>query len=328
MESIDLPLPVPLALAKVALVIAFISHIVFVNLMLGGCLIALHTHFLARRRSHLLPFVQQLIAAVTVHKSIAVVLGVGPLLLISIAYTTPFYTSSILIASAWLAVIALVTVAFLMLYIYHFGWISLRIRHPGWHAGAGVCATVLLLMVPLIYLTNTNLMLTPAVWKQQPGFFWSLLHVGNVLPRYAHFLLASLAITGFWISLWWGRTQSDLAPEARAMVVRLGIRWALFPSVAQFVAGPVVLFTLPGGALSPLAIALLAIGIICSLGAIFLLIDSLRGTMRVKSAALLIGVTIVCMASSRHLIRESLLNKATRSLSGADASTTIPGMRS
>ncbi|MEB3285535.1 MAG: hypothetical protein VKN33_09640 [Candidatus Sericytochromatia bacterium] len=303
----DLPLPLPLAVGKPALVIAFLVHIVFVNLMLGGTVLALHAHFLGQKRPCFERLAGELMTTVTVHKSLAVVLGVGPLLLLSVVYTVPFYTSSALIAPAWLSVLWLVTLSFSLLYAYKYGWSGWKGRHPRWHIATGVSGLLVLLCVPLIYLTNTQLMLDPAAMAGRPSFFRALWEVGNVIPRYFHFLLASLAVAGLWVMGWWGRERSDWSAEDRVSLMRFGGYWAIFATALQFVAGPVVLFTLPRGALTGLAVAFLALGVLTGLGAIFLLLDTVRGKDRYAWSVFLIATTVVCMGTTRHLIRESLL---------------------
>jgi cytochrome c len=310
MTPAELPLPLPLPLAKGLLVAAFLLHIVFVNLMLGGTILALHAHWRGRREPVMLAFAGMLATTVTVHKSLAVVLGVAPLLLLSVAYTVPFYTSALLLAPAWLSILWLVTLAFLLLYAYKYGFDGWMARRPRLHAATGLAGGLCLLVVPLIYLTTTQLMLDPGAMARRPGFLDAMLHVGNVLPRYAHFLLASLAVAGFWVALWWDRPRTPLIGEDRAAVVRFGTGWALGATALQFVAGPVVLFTLPAGGLTGGVALLIAAGVLCGLGAIFLMLDSLRGARRMVPAAWLLVATIVCMGSARHLIREALLKRA------------------
>lgn len=303
----DLPLPLPLVVGKPALVAAFLLHIVFVNLMLGGTVLALHAHFLGRHQPALLRLAGELMTTVTVHKSLAVVLGVGPLLLISVVYTVPFYTSSALIAPAWLSVLWLVTLAFACLYAYKYGWSGWMNRYPRWHATCGLAGLLALLVIPFIYLTNTQLMLDAAAMNRRVGFLEALWSVGNVVPRYVHFLLASVAIAGLWVMGWWGRDREDWEPLERVDVMKFGARWAIGATALQFIAGPVVLLTLPAGALTGPAVAVLAIGVLTGLGAIFLLLDTLRGKNRYGWAVGLIVVTVMCMGTTRHLIRESLL---------------------
>jgi cytochrome c len=308
-SPVELPLPLPLAAAKAALVVAFLVHIVFVNLMVGGTLLALAAHALGRRDAFWREFAGQLMGTVTVHKSLAVVLGVGPLLLVSVAYTEPFYASSLLLAPFWLSVLWLVTLAFGLLYAYKYGFGGWGERRPRWHAASGVAGAVALLCVPLIYLTNTQLMLDATAMARRPSFLDAMLHVGNVLPRYLHFLLASVAIAGLWVMGWWGRAAASTPPEERARLMAFGGRAAIVTTAAQFVVGPLVLFTLPRGALTWPAVSVLAVGVLAGLGAIFTLLDMLRGAGRLRVAVALIGVTLVCMGTTRHLIREALLQR-------------------
>jgi cytochrome c len=204
-------------------------------------------------------------------------------------------------------VLWLVVLAFSLLYAYKFGWDGFRLRHPRWHAAFGLGAAACFLVIPLIYLTNTQLMLDRAAWARQPGFFEAMATVGNVFPRYVHFMLACFAITGFWIALWWRRPSLEMEEAARAKVVRTGVLWALLPTACQFVAGPLVLFTLPRGGITPLMVGVLAVGILSGVLAIFAMADTLRGRDQMGRAALFLLVTIVCMGTSRHLIREALL---------------------
>ena len=153
-------------------------------------------------------------------------------------------------------------------------------------------------------------MLDAAAMARRPSFFAAMTGVGNVFPRYAHFLLASVAITGFWVALWWGRAASPFEGPERAEVVRFGARWALGATAAQFLAGPIVLVTLPRGALTGTVIAVLAVGILFGLGSLFALLDTLRGTDRMRRAAVFLAITVGCMGVARHFVREALLERA------------------
>ena len=79
--------------------------------------------------------------------------------------------------------------------------------------------------------------------------------------------------------------------------------------ITQFVAGPAVLFTLPAGGITAPMLAVLAPGVLFGALAIFALADTLRGRDRLRRAALLLIVTVLCMGTVRHLIRESLLQR-------------------
>ncbi len=62
-------------------------------------------------------------------------------------------------------------------------------------------------------------------------------------------------------------------------------------------------------------IGILAIGILAGAVSIFSMVDSLRGADRMRTAACLLVVTVICMGSARHLIREALLNRPSEPLS-------------
>ena len=72
------------------------------------------------------------------------------------------------------------------------------------------------------------------------GFFSALL-LPNVLPRYLHFLLACLALTGLFLVWLFRRAGADSVAAIgieRGELIRLGYRWALIPTLAQFLVGP------------------------------------------------------------------------------------------
>src|SRR5690606_37533180 len=106
---------------------------------------------------------------------IAVVLGVGPLLIVSVIYTQYFYSSTILIGKAWLSVIIILIVAFLLLYLYKFTWDRWQTK-KGIHLTVGSIGAIILLFVPLIFIVNVVSMLYPEEWAGANGFFHSLFY--------------------------------------------------------------------------------------------------------------------------------------------------------
>ncbi len=78
-------------------ILTFALHIFFVNLVLGGALIAAWGHFSSDQRWHKLS--RMLAKVTTINISIAIVLGVAPLLFVQVIYDPFWYTSNLL--SAW-----------------------------------------------------------------------------------------------------------------------------------------------------------------------------------------------------------------------------------
>jgi len=245
-RDIPLPLPAPEPVLVVVLVVFFLMHIVFVNFMVGGALLTLWYQLRGLRETRYDRLAYEVASTITANKSIAVVLGVGPLLAINTIYTVYFYTANALTGTFWISVIPLVIVAFVLTYIHKYLWHQMEDR-KALHVGIAAAASLVFLFIPLIFLTNVNLMLFPDKWTQVKGFF-SALMLPNVFSRYAHFILACLAMTGL-LLVWLFRRKddSDIASTGfrRADLIRTGYRWAFWPTALQFVIGPLAMLTLP-----------------------------------------------------------------------------------
>jgi cytochrome c len=79
-SDIPLPLPLPAPLLTGLLILFFVVHILFVNLMLGGSLLTFVFELAGLRRPRFDAIAHEIAKTITVTKSLAVVLGVGPLL--------------------------------------------------------------------------------------------------------------------------------------------------------------------------------------------------------------------------------------------------------
>ena len=89
---VDIPLPLPAdsVLLQALLVLLFLWHILFVNLMVGGSLLTVAFQIIGRRRPDFDRLARAVAGTVTVNKSLAVVMGVGPLLAVNVYYTVYF----------------------------------------------------------------------------------------------------------------------------------------------------------------------------------------------------------------------------------------------
>jgi cytochrome c len=262
----DIPLPLPAAEPVLVgvLVVFFLLHIVFVNFMVGGLLLTLWHQIRGLRAPRHDALAHAIAGTVTANKSIAVVLGVGPLLAINTLYTVYFYTANALTGAFWIGVVPLVIVAFVLTYLHKYLWDRMAgVR--GLHIALCATACLLFLFIPLVFLANVNLMLQPGQWTVVQGFL-SVVLLPNVLPRYLHFVLACPAMTGLFLVWLFRRARAEDLPRgfSRAELMRIGYHWALWPTAAQFLVGPLVLFTLPaiqqplGGVLGVFAASFLA----------------------------------------------------------------------
>jgi cytochrome c len=89
-RDIPIPLPLPEWLLVVLLVFSFLLHIVFLNLMLGGSIVTLWAEIKGLKNKFYDTLAYEVARTITVNKSLAVVLGVAPLLSINAFYTIYF----------------------------------------------------------------------------------------------------------------------------------------------------------------------------------------------------------------------------------------------
>jgi cytochrome c len=311
----DIPLPLPAAegLIKFVLVVSFLAHILFVNLMVGGVTLTLVFEWMGRRRKEYDSLARAIAATVTVNKSMAVVLGVAPLLAINVLYAVWFYAANSITGRAWISVIPLVVIAFLLTYLHKYTWDRMAGR-KALHMAILVPAAVLLWFIPLIFLANINLMLLPQHWDV-PGFFAAVL-LNNVLPRYAHFMLASLAVVSLFGVWWFGRRdrRQDEHPVlfAPAELKRKFYFIAMVTTAGQMAIGPLVYFTLPTeGMTTPMTVVIFtgaAFGIMAMLTmASEIGAEDDRIGRKFGGVVALLTVTVILMGTGRHLYRDGAL---------------------
>ncbi|MBO9195943.1 hypothetical protein J5277_17710 [Rhizobium sp. 16-449-1b] len=311
-RDIPLPLPAPEPVLVGVLVIFFLMHIIFVNFMVGGAFLTLWYQLRGLKEKRYDDLAYEIASTITANKSIAVVLGVGPLLAINTIYTVYFYTANALTGAFWISIIPLVITAFVLTYIHKYLWHQME-RMKWLHIGVALVICLLFLFIPLIFLTNINLMLFPEKWGTVQGFF-SALVLPNVFPRYAHFILACPAMTGlFLVWLFRRKSEEEIAATGfeRAELIRRGYQWAFWPTAAQFVVGPVALLTLPQTQ-EPIhhVIAVLGVAILVALGMAHLMFAETRrpaetiGKSFAPICALML-VVVALMGTGRHLYREA-----------------------
>ncbi len=308
-----LPLPASAIDLQVVLIVLFLLHILFVNLMVGGSLLTLIYEIRGLRRPGLDALAQKIAATVTVNKSVAVVLGVGPLLAINALYGLWFYTANSLTGRAWIMVVPLVITAFLLLYAHKYSWQILADR-KGLHITIGAAGTGLLLLVPFIFLANINLMLFPDRWLEVEGFL-SAVVLPNVVPRFLHFVLASVAVTALFLAGWLCRRGfpfEDLLPELDRCETRRELLTTAFgATVLQVIAGPLVLMTLPPNGFSWMLIGNLSLAVTLAIVGAVLLWREIRNSgpmsARYWSVVVALGCTVGLMIFVRHLYREEAI---------------------
>lgn len=282
--------------------------------MLGGSLLTLWCQIKGLKNKEYDDLAHEIAKTITVNKSLAVVMGIAPLLTINTLYTVFFYTANSLTGLMWIAVIPLVTTAFLLTYLHKYTWHIFE-NNKAVHISIIVLANLIFLFVPLIFLANTNLMLFPEKWGTIKGFI-SALTLPNVFPRYLHFMLASLSVTGLFL-FWYVGRQSYPFESLFKSLTRYEIRkktysLVLVASIAQFMIGPIVLVTLPAKGMGWNLILIIFAGASIALPAMYWIYKGITGApeqiaKNYWKVVALLTITIIFMGSGRHVYRANAL---------------------
>ena len=302
-----IPLPASGTLLEILLVGTFALHLIPMNLVLGGGILALWSAFRAHGHPHHARLARWWANLFPVAVALTITSGVAPLLFLQVLYGPFFFSSSILMAWPWLGIIPLLLLAY-----YGFYWYSLQFEALGRRgalvaAGSAACVTA----IGFLFSNNLVLMLQPEKWRALhatgwPGLAWNASDPA-VLPRFVHFFAAALAVAGFAVLLLGvQRRRSD--PNFGQWATRLGARWFVGATVAQLLVGPWFLFSLPepvrgaflGGRTAETTV--LALGIGLGLAAIVLVL-----ARRPREAAVALAATLVLMAVVRDRVRAGYL---------------------
>ncbi len=306
------PLPGPPWLFQVLWVLTFLIHLLFVNTVLGGTLLAaLAGGTRPGRRELRTMFVEVNSWAI----SLAVTFGIAPLLFIQVVLGRFFYTATVLVAWAWFGMLVLLTVAYYLNYVAKF-----RLR-AGKNAGAVVAVEALMFAaIAAIQVTVNLLHLQPGRWEQVADRPWAALADPTFVPRYLHFVLAAVAMAGA-LAAFVAVRRARRGGDAGALggMARFGVKAALVATLLQLVDGFWLLLALPeevlkafmrGGAAT---MAPLGVGIVA--GVLLLLVlaqitDPLKQPTKVRRTAELTVGAIVAMIVTRHELRDFYLVKA------------------
>lgn len=217
-------------------------HLMVINVAVGGALIMLFT----RMRRTLKPDSEwvpdALKSKLPTAFAIGINLGIAPLLFFQVIYGHIFYSASVLMAVYWLLVIPLLIMGY---YGAHF-----HARKYGNRAVslAWLSVTALVVLyIPFAFQNNISLQLHPDVWG---GYFdkrgGTLLNLGDpvILPRYLHFITASIAVAGLFSAVVWGLRGRRGAVETEPKIAR-GLRIFGIATMVQVVIGFWLLLALP-----------------------------------------------------------------------------------
>ena len=234
-------IPVPWGWFYVLLMLTFLLHVLVMNAMLGGGIIALISAFRSDKQSTLLGKEIGYKWPYTI--AFAVNLGVAPLLFVQVLYGQFIYSSTVLMAVWWFSIFGLLILAYYAAYIYDFKFDALgglRIFMVGF-------SVLILLFIAFMFSNNMTLMLQPDKWQayfDNPGGTLILLSDPSLFPRYLHFVVGAVAVAGLFIALV-GHFNFIKSSVDRETLLTKGMKYFTYASALQIVVGLWFLMALP-----------------------------------------------------------------------------------
>jgi hypothetical protein len=315
-----LPLPAPGWLLWFLLMLTFLLHLLAMNLVLGGSILGGVSELLARKggRTDHERLVAWLSKAMPVAVAATITLGVAPLLFVQVLYGRLFFSSSVIMAWPWLAVVPLLILAYYGVYLRAFKGESLGGSAPlvGW------LAALIFVVIGFLYSNNMSMMLRPGVllgkYLEDDRGFTLNLDDPTLFPRYLHFLLGAVAVAGMVVVVL-GLLNRRRDAEHAAWAIRYGSLWFAVTTALNMAVGIWWLVALPretmmrfmGG--NGFATALLGLGILLSLAVLLhmaMAAASARPARLATSGAALLALLLVVMVLTRDQVRRGALEAA------------------
>ena len=282
----------------------FLIHIVLVNAVLGGAIILLFKRFSGNNETTIaeqnLPIAKKLPIMV----ALAINMAIPPLLFLQVVYGHLFYSSSVLMAVYWIIIIPLLILAYYGTYI-HVGKFA---KSPLFSKLALLTAIVLILYVGFMLVANNALMERPESWTayfaNRGGTFLNL--NAAFIPRYLHFITASVAIGGLLYALvYFFKKEVNNKDEK----IKGALKIFAIATAVQVVIGFWYLLSIPQDLIPQFmgqnlaATIFLMLGILVGIGA---LVTAFLGKLRPTIVMLLL--TIIAMIITRFNLRTMYLS--------------------
>lgn len=252
-------LPAPPALFVFLQLLTVLLHLLFMNFVLGGSVLALGLNVAAlagRREAH--PIANLIHQAMPPMISMAVTMGVAPLLFVQVLYGPFFYSANVLLGFAWFSFVVVLLVGFYLTYwLTYRGSNALQRRTGAWddkplrRLAVGVLTTAGFLWIAWVLTNNHEMSIHPNLWAdgdawRSPRWF---VPSATTIPRFLHNVVGATAIAGLWLAAigWWRVRRGTGEPEAQFGMIRLGLIVAAVLSTIQVIVGLYFLLSLDRG---------------------------------------------------------------------------------
>jgi hypothetical protein len=238
--------PAPTVLLWALLTMLFFLHLLAMNVILGGSVIAAVARMRGRGgdRPHDAELAAWFATAMPALIATAVTLGVAALLFLQALYGRLFFVSAVLLGWFWFAVIPVLILGYGLTY-------HLAFRKAAAARGSRVISWTIVLClatIAFVYVNNMSLSIRPD--RFVPMFLadegTAHLNIGDptLIPRFLHVVLGALAVAGLAVShVGLGRQRRD--PEFGGWAMRRGCWWFVTATAINLIAGIWWLAALP-----------------------------------------------------------------------------------
>jgi hypothetical protein len=318
-QADPLALPAPIWLLWFLLTLTFLLHVLPMNFILGGAVLAAVSRLRGvRGDAHALALSRWIGKALPTMVAAAVTFGVAPLLFVQVLYGRLFFPSAIVMGWFWFAVVPILILAYYGAYLLAFR----GGRLGNWEGTVGWLVAVFFAAIAFLYSNAMSLMLRPEAAHAKhlaDGRGLSLnLDDPTFYFRYLHFLLGAVAVAGLVVALYGAfRSRDDAA--FGGWTIRFGGLWFAVTTAINVLVGFAWLVTLPRETMlrfmgqDPVATATLLLGILFGLAALvfgFLLAQSPRPTPLLRWTVASLLLALVAMVLNRDQVRRGGLEAA------------------
>lgn len=312
-ELAPIGVPGPIWLLKALLYLSFLCHVVFMNLIAGGSLLSAVYGFKGRPKhlwvagalARMLPFATPF----------AILFGVAAMLFVQALYGPLFYTAAILVGGPFMVSVAVLLVAYALMYFAARFWERLG----GLRKWMSLAVFFLLGFVGFSFGNLFALMSEPEAFlakylASRAG--WQF-HMADptVMPRFLHVVFGAIAVAGLWVAFG-GMKRLRLEPEEGRWQFRSGATWFSGATIVNMVIGLWWLLALPRD-ISVLFVGKswpattgLVLGFGCGVAAMALVlvaINSVRPQRMVMGSIHSLLLALLCMVLMRGVLRDATL---------------------
>jgi len=314
------PMPGPPWLFHVLLVFTFVLHVLFMNLTLGGTILAaLSQIFSGGKAGDYRTVLASRLMGLNVYAiSLTITSGVAPLLFIQLLFGQYFYTATILLSWIWAAFLVLLVMGYYATYVYKFRGVPAR----GSGGTLWLCfSAVMFLLIAMVHVAVSLVHAQPGKWAALAENPWGILGDPTYVVRLLHFVLAAIAMSALVIVYWAvRRAKAGEDVELNTQIASYAWKWALLTTALQIADGFALLMLLPrdvllglmrGGAATmvPLTLAILfGIGLLMLLSRVQ---DPVASPKLVHGSLWTLLLVVALMAITRHQVRILYLEPVT-----------------